>query len=111
VFDEKNYKQKLNKKGKSVVWAEELAQFQTEEGKKVVVAPVVPEKEGKKEGKKVTIVEKEPEREKEKPILPGDEKKSTSSTPKVKVGIRSKMTLGMAANGTPAPKRRVRGRS
>ncbi|KAG4431812.1 hypothetical protein IFR05_012708 [Cadophora sp. M221] len=110
VFDEKNYKQKLNKKGKSVVWAEELAQFQTEEGKSVVVAPAVPEKKG---GKKDVIVEKklEREKEKEKPILPGDEKKSTSSTPKVKVGIRSKMTLGMAANGTPAPKRRVRSRS
>ncbi|KAH7346860.1 hypothetical protein BKA65DRAFT_503457 [Rhexocercosporidium sp. MPI-PUGE-AT-0058] len=110
VFDEKNYKQKLNKKGNSVVWAEELAQFQTEAGK-VGVAAVVPEKEGKKEGKKVVMAEKDPEREKDKPILPGDEKKSASSTPRVKVGIRSKMTLGMAANGTPAPKRRVRGRS
>ncbi|KAK0107951.1 hypothetical protein ONS96_003735 [Cadophora gregata f. sp. sojae] len=112
VFDEKNYKQKLNKKGNTVVWAEELAQFQTEEGKKVVLASLT-EKEGGKESKKVTIPEKEPEREKEKAILPGDEKKSVSatSTPKVKVGMRSKMTLGMAANGTPAPKRRVRARS
>lgn len=115
VFDEKNYKQKLNKKGNTVVWAEELAQFQTEEGKKIVLASLS-EKEAK-EGKRVTRAEREPEREKEKPILPGDEKKSlsasasASSTPKVKVGMRSKMTLGMAANGTPAPKRRVRGRS
>ncbi|KAL2070098.1 hypothetical protein VTL71DRAFT_14778 [Oculimacula yallundae] len=104
VFDEKNYKQKLNKKGLTVVWAEELAQFQTQEGKKAIL-PVVPEKEGKK----VVMAEKESEKEKEKPILPGDEKRSIS-TPKVKVGIRSKMTLGMASNGTPAPKRRVRGR-
>ena len=114
VFDEKNYKQKLNKKGNMVVWAEELAQFQTEEGKKILLASL-PEKEVNKEGKKVSLAEKEPGREKEKPILPGDERKSVSvsasSTPKVKVGMRSKMTLGMAANGTPAPKRRVRGRS
>lgn len=114
VFDEKSYKQKLNKKGNTVVWAEELAQFQTEEGKKIVLASL-PEKDGKKEGKKVSVAEKEPEREKKKPILPGDERKSVSvsasSTPKVKVGMRSKMTLGMAANGTPAPKRRMRGRS
>ncbi|KAE8440931.1 hypothetical protein EG329_006193 [Mollisiaceae sp. DMI_Dod_QoI] len=83
VFDEKAQKQKHSKKGKNVVWAEELTQFQTEEGKKLVL---------------------EKEVEKEQPV---EEKKKTS----VKVGMRSKMTLGMAANGTPAPKKKIRGRS
>jgi hypothetical protein len=84
VFDEKAQKQKRGKKRKTVVWAEELAQFQTEEGK---------------------AVELEREREKEK-AAPTEEKKNA-----VKVGVRSKMTLGMAVNGTPAPKRKMRGRS
>ncbi len=86
VFDEKVLKQRKGKKGKSVVWAEELAQFQTEEGK-------------------TAELDKEPEREKEKAV-PVDEKKNA-----VKVGVRSKMTLGMVNNGTPAPKRKVRGRT
>jgi hypothetical protein len=85
VFDEKALKQK-GKKGKTVVWAEELAQFQTEEGKAVEL-------------------DREPEKERERPV-PVEEKKNA-----VKVGVRSKMTLGMAVNGTPAPKRKMRGRS
>jgi 6-phosphofructokinase len=84
VFDEKAQKQKRGKKRKTVVWAEELAQFQTEEGKAVELGR---------------------EREKEK-AAPTEEKKNA-----VKVGVRSKMTLGMAVNGTPAPKRKMRGRS
>ncbi|PMD26446.1 hypothetical protein NA56DRAFT_744611 [Hyaloscypha hepaticicola] len=86
VFDEKVLKQKKGKKGKSVVWAEELAQFQTEEGK-------------------TAELDKEPEKEKEKAV-PAEERKNA-----VKVGVRSKMTLGMVNNGTPAPKRKVRGRT
>jgi hypothetical protein len=86
VFDEKALKQKKGKKGKSVVWAEELVQFQTEEGK-------------------MAELDKEPEKEKEKAV-PSEEKKNA-----VKVGVRSKMTLGMVNNGTPAPKRKVRGRT
>jgi hypothetical protein len=86
VFDEKALKQKKGKKGKTVVWAEDLAQFQTEEGK-------------------TTELDREPEKEKERPV-PVEEKKNA-----VKVGVRSKMTLGMAVNGTPAPKRKMRGRS
>jgi hypothetical protein len=86
VFDEKVHKQKKGKKGKTVLWAEELAQFQTEEGK-----PAELEKEPVKEKEKATSVE---------------EKKNA-----VKVGVRSKMALGMAVNGTPAPKRKIRDRS
>jgi hypothetical protein len=86
VFDEKALKQKKEKKGKSVVWAEELAQFQTEEGK-------------------MAELDKDFEKEKERAV-PVEEKKNA-----VKVGVRSKMTLGMANNGTPAPKRKVRGRT
>ena len=41
---------------------------------------------------------KEKEREVQR-VGPAEEKKSA-----VKVGIRSKIALGMAANGTPAPK-------
>jgi hypothetical protein len=86
VFDEKAQRQKKGKKRKTVVWAEELAQFQTEEGKTVEF-------------------EREPEKEKEKEkALPIEEKKTA-----VKVGVRSKMTLGMVVNGTPAPKRKMRG--
>ncbi|CZT45018.1 uncharacterized protein RSE6_05290 [Rhynchosporium secalis] len=123
VFDEKNYKPKPNKKGMSVVWAEELVEFQGEGGnlkKTIVPASVMSSAmtEKKVAGKEV---EKEKEKEKERPILPGDEKKSalptasistatSTSKPSVKVGIRSKMTLGMAANGTPAPKRKARRR-
>jgi len=86
VFDEKAQRQKKGKKRKTVVWAEELAQFQTEEGKTVEL-------------------EREPEKEKER-TAPTEEKKNA-----VKVGVRSKMTLGMVVNGTPAPKRKMRGRS
>jgi hypothetical protein len=86
VFDDKVLKQKKGKKGKSVVWAEELAQFQTEEGK-------------------TAELDNEPEKEKEKAV-PVEEKKNA-----VKVGVRSKMTLGMVNNGTPAPKRKMRGRT
>jgi hypothetical protein len=78
VFDEKH--KGKDKKGKSVTWAEELAQFQTVTG----------------DAEKAKAKEKES----------GPEKKSA-----VRVGVRSKMALGMAVNGTPAPKRKMRGRS
>lgn len=83
AFDEKNSKQK-GKKAKSVVWAEELARYQTADG-----------------GEKAVTFEKEVEKENSV-----EEKKAA-----VKVGMRNKMGLGMAANGTPAPKRKMRGRS
>ncbi|KAK2629826.1 hypothetical protein QTJ16_000646 [Diplocarpon rosae] len=83
-------KGKLSKK-KSLLWAEDLVKFHTEEGsgKK---AEFDTEKQIKVETVRVV---------KEKKVV-GVEKAS------VKVGMRSKMTLGMAANGTPAPKRRSR---
>jgi hypothetical protein len=87
VFDEKVQKQKKGKKGKSVVWAEELAQFQSADGK-IVEAENEPEKEK--------------EKEKEKVAPPAEEEKKSA----VRVGVRSKIALGMAINGTPAPKRR-----
>jgi len=92
VFDEKEKRHGKSKKAKTVVWAEELAQYQTADGKKVVVDNKQPA---------------EPEKEKE--TVPNDEKKK-SSVPRV--GHRSsKIALGMAANGTPAPKRKRGGRS
>lgn len=81
VFDDKAQKGKKEKKAKTVIWAEELTQYQTVEGRKL---------DGNKE--------KEKESQK---VAPAEEKKSA-----VKVGIRSKIALGMAANGTPAPKRK-----
>jgi hypothetical protein len=87
VFDEKAQRQKKGKKGKSVVWAEELAQFQTADGK-------------------IVKVEEELEKEKEK-VAPAAEEEKKSA---VRVGVRSKIALGMAVNGKPAPKRR-KGRS
>jgi hypothetical protein len=83
VFDEKAQRQKKGKEGKSVVWAEELAQFQTADGK-------------------IVKVEEELEKEKER-VAPAAEEEKKSV---VRVGVRSKIALGMAVNGTPAPKRR-----
>jgi hypothetical protein len=92
VFDEKEKRHGKSKKAKTVVWAEELAQYQTADGKKVMV-----------DNKQAS----EPEKEKE--TTTNDEKKK-SSVPRV--GHRSsKIALGMAANGTPAPKRKRGGRS
>ena len=85
IFDEKTEKGKKEKKGKSVLWAEELAQYQSADGKKIEL-------------------EKETDSTKEKEVVV-DEKKSA-----VRVGVRSKIALGMGVNGTPAPKRRMRGR-
>lgn len=88
VFDAKIEKGKEKKvKGKGVTWAEELAQFQTLTKGSV---------ESKKEVK-----------EREKSSQPGEEKKQSA----VRVGVRSKMALGMAANGTPAPKRKAKSRA
>jgi hypothetical protein len=80
VFDDKARKVKKERR-KTVVWAEELAQYQTMEERKL--------DGGKEEGK-----------ETEK-VTGAEEQKSA-----VKVGIRSKIALGMAVNGTPAPKRK-----
>jgi hypothetical protein len=93
VFDEKEKMQSKGKKGKSVVWAEELAQYQTADGKKVAVVDKPPPPA-------------EPEKEKETEVANNEEKKK-SSVPR----IGSKIALGMAVNGTPAPKRKKRGRS
>jgi hypothetical protein len=84
VFDAKN-KGKKSDKRKSVVWAEELAQFQT-------VGAGVEKKEMAKETD--TGVK-------------GEEKKSAAS---VRVGVKRKIALGngITGNGTPAPKRRIR---
>jgi hypothetical protein len=81
VFDDKASRKAKKEKRKTVVWAEELTQYQTVEGRKV---------EGEKE------------KEAEVPKAATAESKKNA----VKVGIRSKIALGMAANGTPAPKRK-----
>jgi hypothetical protein len=95
VFDEKmergrQDKEKKGREKKSVTWAEELAQFQTlTKGKP---GEDTDDKENVKE--KVVVVQG------------GEDKKQGA----VRVGVRSKAALGMALNGTPAPKRKMRGR-
>ncbi|RDW68315.1 hypothetical protein BP5796_08972 [Coleophoma crateriformis] len=74
AFEEKAGK----KKAKTVVWAEELAQYQKTEQELL----------------------------KEKNEAIAEKKKSAS----VKVGIRSKIALGMGVNGTPASKRKMKSR-
>ncbi|RDW64966.1 hypothetical protein BP6252_10617 [Coleophoma cylindrospora] len=74
AFEEKAGK----KKAKTVVWAEELAQYQKTEQELL----------------------------KEKNEAIAEKKKSAS----VKVGIRSKIALGMAVNGTPASKKKMKSR-
>lgn len=92
VFDDKERKSK-KKKGKSVVWAEELAHYQATDGKKVVAVA------------KPAPAPAEPEKEKETAVE--EKKQKKSSVPRMK----SKIALGMAANGTPAPKRKRAARS
>ncbi|KAI9730776.1 MAG: hypothetical protein M1818_008056 [Claussenomyces sp. TS43310] len=106
LFEERNAKDKKEKKGKGlhVTWAEELARFQTiSKGKLVQVA----------DAKETVKKEKGKEKERERDMGAGPaivEKQTAEKKTAVKVGVRSKMALGMAVNGTPAPKRRVRGR-
>lgn len=93
-------KSKSKGKGVTVKWAEELVQVQTfSKGK----AAATSKKEGGEKDKR------SPEKATAKATamaLPVPDKKTS-----VKVGVRSKMALGMVMNGTPAPKRRVRARS
>ena len=86
AFEEKEAKGKAKRNAKTVVWAKELVAYQTDEKKIAEPAFILPP------------VKKATEEQK-----PKEEKKKT-----VKVGgsIRSKMSLGMANNGTPAPKRK-----
>lgn len=93
VFDEKvekgkKDKEKKGREKKTVKWAEELAQFQTMGKDKLG------ENEDDKEKEKVVVVQS------------GEEKKQSA----VRVGVRSKTALGKALNGTPMPKRKMRGR-
>lgn len=91
-FDEKIVAKGKNRKGRNVVWAEELAVFQTV--KTEVETQVEPESilHPVKEEREKKVVETK--------LAPAksEEKKA------VKVGVRSKMSLGMAMNGTPGPK-------
>jgi hypothetical protein len=80
-------KEKKGREKKSVTWAEELAQFQ------IFTKSKSGECNDDKENEKVVVVQS------------GEEKQGA-----VRVGVRSKAALGMAMNGTPAPKRKVRGR-
>lgn len=132
LFEERKKKEG---KGKclSVRWAEELAQFRefngasgisTKSSVKSAATVIMPQQivlggeKAKKVGKKAAIIPTpKPERDEVKADtatcvngidggLPVVEEKKT-----VKVGVRSKIALGMAVNGTPAPKRRAtRGR-
>ncbi|RDL40797.1 uncharacterized protein BP5553_00776 [Venustampulla echinocandica] len=88
VFDDRLQKQKRGKSRKSVVWAEELAQYQIIDGKNVKVKKGVDKNKGRR---KAALDEEQ--------------------TPAPRVRIRSKIAIGMAANGTPAPTRKMRRRS
>jgi hypothetical protein len=92
VFEEKEKgrldKEKKGREKKNVTWAEELAQFQ------IMTKGKSGETNDDKENEKVVVV-------------PGGEEKKQGA---VRVGVRSKAALGMALNGTPAPKRKMRGR-
>ncbi|EPE32187.1 hypothetical protein GLAREA_07320 [Glarea lozoyensis ATCC 20868] len=105
VFDEKAHK-KQGKKKKTVVWAEELTQFQSVEKKEIVAAA---------QGKSVEVAKveiklepvKEPEMVKEA-AAPVEEKKEAKKSSIPRVSMKSKIALGMAVNGTPARKMRKR---
>lgn len=111
VYDAKAIMQTHAKKKKTVVWAEELVEFQGEkkkveadkgqENEMEVVKEVVSERKVLKVPEKIVNKERKEDKVAEK-VEKVEEKKA------VKVGMRSKMSLGMAVNGTPAPKRRVR---
>jgi len=107
VFDERKQKEgakdKGTGKGLSVRWAEELVHYQTFERGKLTRKPVeIEEKEEMKEVKVKGVGFAPAPVEKEK----SEEKRAAS----VRVGVQSKIALGMAVNGTPAPKRKMRGR-
>jgi hypothetical protein len=93
VFDEKiergrQGKEKKGREKKIVTWAEELAQFQT-----LTKGKPGEETDGR-ETEKVVVAHS------------GEDKRQGA----VRVGVRSKAALGMALNGTPAPKKKMRGR-
>ncbi|KAK6585988.1 hypothetical protein PZA11_001045 [Diplocarpon coronariae] len=97
---EKQGKAKASKK-KSVVWAEDLVQFQNNKGSGKGERDV----EKEKRGENVSGMKEK------KTILQPNEKEEKAAGDKktlVKTGMRSKMTLSMAANGTQAPISRSR---
>ncbi|CAG8981398.1 hypothetical protein HYALB_00009610 [Hymenoscyphus albidus] len=123
LFDEKVQKQLKGKKAKSVVWAEQLTHYSTE--KKIEDEKEADKEKGKTKEKpiikkkveisKEVVLERESAisaAEEKPPVIEGtrpEEKKleeKKSSIPRV--SMRSKMALGMAVNGTPAPKRRMK---
>lgn len=113
AFDEREREKKRGKGGrKSVVWAEELTRFQGDEkwrelkeGEEAALPPKLKENKANsqptKEEKKSAAISVA-----STSVVAAGEKKTS-----VQVGVRSKMTLGMAANGTPAPRRKMRERS
>ena len=113
MHDETSQKEKIvqNKKGNNVAWAVELARYQGADGREIAM-----EKrdgvgvEEKVEDKQSVAVEKVKVKKEVKPAAPPTEEKKPRKTP-VRVGVRSKIALGMATNGTPAPKRRMRGKA
>jgi hypothetical protein len=97
---------KDGKKRKNVVWAEELAQYQefgAGKGKGKGKAKATVEKEKDCDTAHVKEVKEEKTEKAEKVEKAGKDKEKIS----LRVGVRSKIALGMATNGTPA-KRKVR---
>jgi hypothetical protein len=96
VFDERTEKSKQDKKGKDkkvVTWAEEIAQYQ------ILTKTLT---KGKLE-----IAKDEKQKETGTAVQGAEDKKAGT----VRVGVRSKSALGAALNGTPMPKRKMRGRT
>ncbi|KAG9239715.1 hypothetical protein BJ875DRAFT_1140 [Amylocarpus encephaloides] len=125
VFDEKAHRKK-GKKGKTVIWAEQLNHYQGDPVKNEDVDDMGSDFLEALE-KKIEVV-KEISKELEKPVDKAESIKDEK--PKVKpksvslakiatpvkssiprVSMKSKIALGMAVNGTPAPKRQMRSRS
>jgi hypothetical protein len=109
VFEEQAHRS-IGKNKKSVVWAEELAQFQSLDKKEPLAAVVgnvvgVVKIDKRVELPKLLETPKEaaaPVEEKK------EEKKETKKSSIPRVSMKSKIALGMAVNGTPARKMRKR---
>jgi hypothetical protein len=109
VFEEKAHRS-VGKKKKSVVWAEELTQFQILDKRDPLAATIEKAVEVVKSDKKVELP-KVLETLKELAV-PAEEKKEerkeTKKSSIPRVSMKSKIALGMAVNGTPARKMRKR---
>jgi len=104
VFNDKNQKGK-KKQTKNVAWATEIAQYQEFDTAKGMKEKIVNQKG------KISRVDKKVEFSAEKATKHVKENTEEALDKKSSLRVRSKIALGMAPNGTPAPKRRTRDRA